>query len=295
MSLFASSICIAGSLHGAAAIGRVSCPWPRNRAGFTPSTRFERSTMITSRLPSAALTTAALLSFAFAGQAVAATAHESFTSPADSVASDGFNNLTAGRITAAQLTAGLAANVDGSAGDTIFRRMSGGAYPASAGLYQFSGAGSTFEMAVADAADGLTSIVFQSYINISRGANGVDGLFETGYEPRLSYNNGTQFLTASLVETENLSYTDFFSGQVVASDPNNPNHATFTWNLAALGVTVPVDSFRITFGTDTHSQTEAFQLDQLVTAPVPEPETWALMLGGLGLITLSARRRINKG
>ncbi|MDP3290367.1 MAG: PEP-CTERM sorting domain-containing protein, partial [Methyloversatilis sp.] len=65
--------------------------------------------MITSRLPSAALTTAAVLSFAFAGQSVAATAHESFTSLADSVASDGFNNLTAGRITTAQLIAGLVA------------------------------------------------------------------------------------------------------------------------------------------------------------------------------------------
>ena len=251
--------------------------------------------MIHHRLRPFATPLLAAACFALAGSAYASTTHSAFDDIEDSVATDGFNNLTAGRITAAQLTAGLAANVDGSAGDTIFRKMSGGAYPASAGLYQFSGAGSTFEMAVADAADGLTSIVFQSYINISRGANGVDGLFETGYAPRLSYNNGTQFLTASLVETENLSYTDFFSGQVVASDPNNPNHATFTWNLAALGITVPVDSFRITFGTDTHSQTEAFQLDQLVAAPVPEPETWALMLGGLGLITLSARRRINKG
>jgi hypothetical protein len=54
---------------------------------------------------------------------------------------------------------------------------------------------------------------------------------------------------------------------------------------------VPVDSFRITFATDNHAQSLAFQVDQLVAAPVPEPQTAALLLGGMAVITLVARRR----
>ena len=34
------------------------------------------------------------------------------------------------------------------------------------------------------------------------------------------------------------------------------------------------------------------RLDVLALAPVPEPETYAMMLSGLGLIGLSARRRM---
>ncbi|MCP2935849.1 hypothetical protein NK983_24490, partial [Salmonella enterica subsp. enterica serovar Typhimurium] len=71
-----------------------------------------------------------------------------------------------------QLAAGIASNSE-TEGGAILRRTSGGAYPASSGLYQFAGNGSTFEMVVSDAVDGLTSIVFQTYINVSTGSNGI--------------------------------------------------------------------------------------------------------------------------
>lgn len=248
--------------------------------------------MIHQRLHTYVMPLIAAAGVAFAGTAQASSTDPAFDSFADSVATDGFNNLTSARITAAQLVAGIASNVEAEGG-AILKRTSGSSYPASSGLYQFAGNGSTFEIAVADAADGLTSIVFQSYVNVSTGSNGVFGLLSSDNLPRLSFNDGTQFLLASSQVSENLGYTDFFTGQYVASDPENPNHLTFTWNLASLNVDVPVTSFRITFGMDNHAQGQAFQLDQLVTAtaPVPEPETYALLLGGLGVIALRARRR----
>lgn len=226
--------------------------------------------------------------FALAGSAYASTTHSAFDDIENSVATDGFNNLTSARITTAQLVAGIPSNSE-TEGGAILRRTSGGAYPASSGLYQFAGNGSTFEMAVSDAVDGLTSIVFQTYINVNTGS-GVYGVLAANNLPRLSFNGGEQFLLSSSQASENLGYTDFFTGQFVTDDPNNPNHLTFTWDLASLGVTVPVDSFRITFATDNHAQSQAFQLDQLVAAPVPEPQTAALLLGGMAVITLVARR-----
>lgn len=254
--------------------------------------------MMSSALRSAALPLLASASLFIAGQAHASTTHAAFDTPVDSAATDGFNNLTAARITGTQLSAGIASNVENEGGATL-RKTSGGAYPASAGLYQFAGNGSTFEIAVSDAVDGLTGLSFQSYVNVSTGSNGIYGLLAASNLPRLSVNGGSQFLLASSQLSENLGYTDFFTGQYVASDPNNPNHLTFNWDLAALGVTEPVTSFRITFATDNHAQVQAFQLDQLVaattapTAPVPEPETYALLLAGLGVIALGARRRLN--
>ncbi len=246
--------------------------------------------MIHHRLRPLATPLLAAACFALAGTAYANTTHSAFDDIEGSVATDGFNNLTAARITTAQLAAGIASNT-GTGGGAVLRRISGGAFPASSGLYQVGGNGSTFEMVVSDAVDGLGSIVFQTYINVSTGSNGIYGVLAPNNLPRLSFNGGAQYLLSSAQASENLGYTDFFTGQFVASDPNNPNHLTFTWNLDSLGVTVPVDSFRITFATDNHAQTLAFQLDQQLAAPVPEPQTAALLLGGMAVITLVARRR----
>jgi hypothetical protein len=261
----------------------------------TCSTHYrERSTMLQKHLrTSATRALIAVATIAATGLAHANATHSAFSDPADSVATDGFNNLTSARLTAADLVAGVASNTE-TDGNAVLTRTSGGAYPASSGLYQWSGSGSTFAMSVSNAVDGLTGIVFQSYINVSTGANGIFGLLSADNLPRLNFNGGEQFLLASTQTSENLGYTDFFTGQFVASDPNNPNHVTFTWDFASLGVTVPVDSFTITFATDNHAQTTAFQLDQLsVAAPVPEPQTAAMLLGGMAVISLIARRRKN--
>lgn len=226
---------------------------------------------------------AALL--AAAGVASASSTHAAFIDVVDSANSDGFSNLTSARITTAQLVAGLASNVNDGTSDATLQRTSGSFYPASWGLYSFT-SDSTFTINVANAVADLSSVVFQSFINISQGANGVDGLLQAGYVPTLSYNGGTQAL-AGVLTTANLGYTDFFSGEWVDSDPNNPNYVTLAWDLS--GVTTPITSFSINFGVDVHSNVLAFQVDQV--AAVPEPETYALMLAGMGVVGLVARRR----
>jgi len=224
--------------------------------------------------------------FAVAGFAQANSTDAAFTDVADSVAFDGFNALTSSRITTAQLVAGIASNVAGSDGGAVLARTSGAHYPASAGIYSFT-TGSTFTVNVADAAEGLTSIVFQSFVNVDTSQN-VFGLLSPTTLPTLNFNGGTQAIAATSLVTQNLGYTDFFTGEFVESNPNNPNYALFTWDLSAIDV--PIESFKLNFGLDVHSNALAFQLDQAVAA-VPEPQTYALLLGGLGVVGFIARRR----
>ncbi len=234
----------------------------------------------------------------FAGAALAlaapaALANETadpFVNPSFSVASDGFNELIAARIRVANLVAGIGGNValPVTGGGGIFRRTSGTAYPASFGIYEWGGPRSTFEYAVADAADDLTAIVFQTFITVSI-SEGVDGLLEPANLPRLSYNGGTQFLDATTQVLQAVSGGFDMEGNPLPADPNNPNFATFTWDLSSLGAAV--NSFRLTWATDAHSSTLAFQVDQIGAVPEPETLLMALMaLGGIGLARRAARQ-----
>ena len=65
------------------------------------------------------------------------------------------------------------------------------------------------------------------------------------------------------------------------------DYYTYTWDLSALGA---VSSYSLTLNAG-FSQMLAFQVDQTVAAPVPEPSSYALMAGGLGLVGWLARRR----
>lgn len=226
-----------------------------------------------------------VLTLAAPGARANATA-DPFTDLDFAVASDGFNQLNITRITTGQLVAGLPGNVELPAldGGGIFRRTSGSHYPASYGLYSFSG-DSTFEVAVADAAAGVGSIVLQTYINISL-ADGVNGVLSDDYLPRLSYNGGEQFLPATTLVRQSVDGGPGMGGEAQPPSPNNPNYLTFTWDLSSLPAAV--DSFKISFGSDNHSQILALQVDQI--GAVPEPATLALACAALGYIGLAALR-----
>lgn len=233
----------------------------------------------------------ALLAAAFvtlAGPAAANTTHAAFVDVAGSTAFDGFNNLTGSRISRAQLGAGVVSNVAGSSQSASLQRLSGGFYPASFGLYSWS-TDSSFGLNVGSAIANLNSVKLQTFVTVDT-SQGVDGLLQTGYLPTLSFNGGTQKLAAVYTMTPVAGGFDM-EGNPLPANPNNPNYGFFSWDLS--GVTTPISSFNVNFGLDIHSSALAFQLDQVAVTAVPEPETYALMLAGLGAVTLVARRRRN--
>lgn len=228
---------------------------------------------------------AALL--ALAGVAAANTTHDAFVDVAGSTAFDGFNQLTNARITTAQLVAGLASNVAGSDNTATLKRLTGGFYPASFGLYSWS-TDSAFGVNVASAVSDLASITLQTFVTVDT-SQGVDGLLQAGYLPTLSFNGGTQQLAATSYTVTPVSGGFGMDGSPLPASSNNPNYGYFSWDLSS--VTTPITSFSVNFGLDTHSSALAFQLDQVATAPVPEPGSYALMLAGMGVVGLLARRR----
>ena len=194
--------------------------------------------------------------------------HEQFVDPAASLSFDGWNELnrnrTGGALTVEELVAGSGSNVAGS-GDAVFTRVSGDHYPAGFGLY---GGASTFTFTDTTVDAGATALVFQGIINDFDGQFGGTPLSLT-----LSYNGGSQAIAGTLVDSAlNGGVSDYFR---------------YTWDLSALGT--PVGAYTLTLNAG-FSQMLAFQIDQV--AAVPEPETYALMLSGLGLIALSVRRRM---
>jgi hypothetical protein len=230
----------------------------------------------------ATLASAAVAALLFApGPAFANATADAFDTSPFALAADGFNELTSARITTQQLAAGLAGNapLGIAVGGGLFRRTTGTAYPATQGLYSFSGGPSTFEMAVADAADGLVQIRFQSLINISL-SSGVDGLLEPAFLPRLSWNGGQQFLAATTQVSRSVAAGfDFFTGEPITPSPDNPNHQTFTWDLSSVGSTI--ESFKLTWATDLHANALAYQVEQI--GAIPEPSTWLMAALGLAL------------
>ncbi len=216
-----------------------------------------------------------------AGLAQANATHAAFVDVAGAAATDGFNDLTSSRLNATasgpnSIRAGILANVFGNGG-AVFKRTSGTAYPASFGIYEWGGARSTFELNVGSAVTGLTSVTFQSFINVDN-AQGVYGNLSAGNLPVLSYNGGTQLLAASsYTATPVAGGVDMDGNPITTTSPNNPSYAIFSWDLSS--ISTPITSFNVRWATDAHANTLAFQLDQV--AAVPEPSTYAFAAIGL--------------
>jgi len=217
------------------------------------------------------------------GLAHANATQSAFSDIAGAAATDGFNSLTNLRISTAQLAAGITGNVD-SSGGASFRRLTGGFYPASFGLYSWS-TDSAFSLSVGNAVAGLTSVNLQTFVSVDT-TQGVDGLLQAGYLPTLSYNGGSQSL-APIYTMSSVSGGVAMDGTALSASASNPNYGQFAWDLSGVGSSV--SSFTITFGLDAHANALAFQLDQV--AAVPEPSTYALAIIGVALCGGAGWRR----
>lgn len=234
-----------------------------------------------------------LLAAASVAQAATSTS-QYFPDVEDSLATDGFNQLIASRLGSG--TAGQQALVDGvvsnaPAGDAVLTRTYGNAYPASLGLYQWTGTDySLFSITDNTLISDIGPIVFQSEVfpGGNQSLGGQSGLAAAISDVYLSYNGGNQLLAASSFTLSDAPVDE----NSPFWDPENPVAegavGYFTWDFS--GISDPITSYEISFLVHLHSSVVAFQVDQIAAA-VPEPSAYALMLGGLALVGFAARRK----
>jgi len=212
--------------------------------------------------------------FAITGLAQANTTYSSFVDVADSVSFDGWNQLNRNRVdnngaanplTAAQLAAGTAGNVAGS-GDALLTQVSGSYYPAGFGLY---GDGNlTFTDNTV--ASNISALAFQGIVNDFNASFGGEA-----YTITLSYNGGSQAIAGTLVNFVNTGTVD--------------DYYYYSWDLS--GVSTPITSYTLSFSAG-FSQALAFQVDQVASvSSVPEADSYAMMMLGLGVMGAVVRRR----
>jgi len=212
--------------------------------------------------------------FAITGLAQANTTYSSFVDVADSVSFDGWNQLNRNRVdsngaanplTTAQLAAGTAGNVAGS-GDALLTQVSGSYYPAGFGLY---GDGNlTFTDNTV--ASNISALAFQGIVNDFNASFGGEA-----YTITLSYNGGSQAIAGTLVNFVNTGTVD--------------DYYYYSWDLS--GVSTPITSYTLSFSAG-FSQALAFQVDQVASvSSVPEADSYAMMMLGLGVMGAVVRRR----
>ena len=81
-----------------------------------------------------------------------------------------------------------------------------------------------------------------------------------------------------------------FNGGTVTANFSNGHALTLTWNNPIAQSFSPLRREDLAANDERNIYYEMSQF-VVVTAPVPEPETYALMLAGLGLVGIAARRR----
>ncbi len=177
-------------------------------------------------------------------------------------------------------------NISGSAGNAGFDKISGGGYPGSASIYNFTVPG-TYEVANSAPITGLETVTLQ--LDLGEG----NSFFVAS--PVLSYNGGSQNLMPD--------FTASGAGPTAFTNPQTGNPDTTTlfgyqWDLSSIGGTFT--DYAIQWTSDAHATTFNLRLDSsddysgnAITA-VPEPASYATLLGLLVLgCTFLRRRRRN--
>ncbi len=172
-------------------------------------------------------------------------------------------------------------NITGSAGNAGFDKVSGGGYPASQSIYNFTVPG-TYEIAKSSAIFGLETVAVQ--LDLGEG----DSFFTAA--PILNYNGGTQALAPTFSE-QGAGPTAFTNPET--GDPGTTTLFGYQWDLSSVG---GITDYAIEWTTDAHATTFNLRLDSSDTysgnaiTAVPEPAAFGLALA-LAVLGLAAVRR----
>ena len=187
---------------------------------------------------------------------------------------------------------------DAAALSKVANGNGGAPYVASGSMYfgGFSGAynnnGGTLRVTDSTPLANLQTVVFQVGIGEAWTYD-----FYNGVLPTLSYTTAAG-TTTGVAATFSSTLEAFFNGTVsmpTGEESLYINQYGLQWDLSS--VSQPITSFSIDFTGVQHAQlygmtlTQSDVFTQVVAVPVPEPETYALMLGGLGVVLMLARRR----
>lgn len=146
-----------------------------------------------------------------------------------------------------------------------------------------------------EAESGFNAVFSNSFLKASSGKSFTDSFtFTIG-----SQNVSTGSLTASAIKTQDLYISSFdlysASGALVAAGINRNANSSHTgelddWVLPE-STLLSSGSYYLKVAGQVVGAAGGSYSGTLVLAPVPEPETYAMLLGGLGLIGVVARRR----
>lgn len=173
----------------------------------------------------------------------------------------------------------IASNASGSTGNAGYNKTSGAGYVGNGSIYS-SAAGSFSLSSTAASLDDVNTVIFQ----LDAGLNDT----WTNYIPTLSYNGGSQALTADYTGLTNGNFTSEFGGETIYS-----SNLLYQWDLGGIGDTIT--EYVINYDVVAHTQTYALQLDSseaiLSGSVIPESGTYALCAGIVALAGCVVRRR----
>jgi hypothetical protein len=195
------------------------------------------------------------------------------------------------------LAAGLAGAVPASAATIVNFNGGSGALPQGTAVIQ------DFERNPAGTAIGTKAAIYASNVSGESarpafGSTGGFGVVRTGgsYSIDFAPTGLFAFVLGSLDTYNKLTLRYADGGTLALSGGQIINGASFPSGNQVSGLTNGVVSYRVDgglllTGATFTSTGNSFEFDTIAVAAVPEPETWALLIGGFGLVGFGLRRR----